>query len=90
MPTPVDTNHTVFAADSETDSSRLLYGTADGREDVVGVSANQTDGAYNDHQNHRQHHSVLGDVLTMIVIPQAAKDTCHFCAFIANHAAGAG
>jgi len=73
---------------SETDCDRLLYGTAYRREDVVGVSSDQADGAYNDYQNHRQHYGVFGDILTTIVIPQAAKDTCHFFTFIANHAAG--
>jgi hypothetical protein len=64
-----------------------LYGTAYGRKDIVGVSSDQADSAYNDHQNHRQHDGVLGDILTTIVIPQAAKDTCHFFPLL-NHAAG--
>jgi len=64
-----------------------LNGTAHRREDVVRVRSDQADGAYNDHQNHRQHDSVLGNILTTIVIPQAAKETRHFFTFIANHAA---
>jgi hypothetical protein len=67
--------------------SRLLNRAAYRRKYVIRVSADQTDGADNDHQNHCKHDSVLGDVLTTIVIPQTAKETCHFCPLIANHTA---
>jgi hypothetical protein len=54
-----------------------LYGTPYGGKYVVGIAANQTDGTDNDHQNYRQHNGVFGNILTLIVVPQAAKETIH-------------
>ena len=56
---------------------RLLYGTPHGRKYVIGIAANQTDGTDNDHQNYRQHNGVFGNILTLLVLPQAAKETIH-------------
>lgn len=43
---------------------------SDLREHVVCVSANQADSADDDHEDYRQHHGVLGNVLTRFLSPQ--------------------
>lgn len=50
--------------------SKLLDRAADLRKHVVGVRPDQTNRAYNDYQDDRQHHRVLGDVLTAIIGPK--------------------
>jgi hypothetical protein len=37
---------------------------------VVGVGADEPDGAHNDYQNHGQHHCVFRNVLTMLIVPE--------------------
>src|SRR5271169_5148387 len=44
---------------------------------VVGVSANQADGANHDHQNDSQHHGIFSNVLAFVVRPQYAKKISH-------------
>jgi len=43
---------------------------SDLRKHVVGVTADQSDGANHDHQNYRQHHCVFSDVLTTFLSPK--------------------
>ena len=47
------------------------------REDVVRLRADQPDRSHHDYQNHRQHHSVLGDVLSLIVGPHILQKLFH-------------
>jgi len=48
----------------------LLQRAADLREHVVRVRSDQADGSDYDHQDDRQHHGVLGNVLALLVAPQ--------------------
>src|SRR5580704_1869356 len=50
--------------------SRLLDGAADVREHVVGVRADEPDRTHHDHQNYGQHHGILSDILTTLIVPQ--------------------
>jgi hypothetical protein len=50
----------------------LLDRAGYGRENVVGVAADQPDGADNNNQNHSQHNSIFSDVLPAIIVPQTA------------------
>jgi hypothetical protein len=47
------------------------------RKDVVRLAADQPDRSHHDYQNHRQHHSVLGDVLPLIVQPHVLQKFFH-------------
>ena len=61
--------------DSEAGRNRLLNRTGDGGEYVIRVRANQTDRADYDYKDHREHHSVLCDVLTAIVSEDVQQAT---------------
>ena len=52
---------------------QLLKGAADLRKDVARVRSDQANGAHHDDKDHRQHHRVLGDVLTLFIQPKIAK-----------------
>src|SRR2546425_2817452 len=54
----------------------LLNRASHGREYVVGLGANQSDRAYDNHQNHSQHHGVLRDVLPILCNPESPY-ACH-------------
>src|SRR6478735_6024221 len=60
----------------------LLDGTGHVRENVVGIAAYQSYGADHNHQNHRQHHCIFSDVLTLVFMPQITHDTHHGVAFL--------
>jgi len=50
---------------------RLLRHLArDLREHVVGIAADQSDCANDNHQDHCQHHRIFGDILTLILTPK--------------------
>jgi len=53
------------------------YRTGHRREHRVRVRANQPDRADHDHQNHRKHDRVFGDVLTFFVMPQELTQFSH-------------
>jgi hypothetical protein len=48
---------------------QLLDGTANIREHIVGVRADEANGAHYDYEDDRQHHCILGDVLTALIGP---------------------
>ena len=48
----------------------LLDGAADLREDVAGVRTDQTHGADDNDEDHRQHDRVFGDILTSFIGPK--------------------
>ena len=59
--------------------SRLLEllrvdAVGDRREHVIGVAADEPDGANHDHQDHGQHHRVLGDVLPFVIATTGGLD----------------
>src|SRR5678816_3621111 len=60
----------------------LLDRTGHVRENVVGIAAHQSYGADHNHQNHRQHHCIFSDVLTLVFMPQITHDTHHGVAFL--------
>ena len=51
-------------------AARLLDGAANVREYVVGVRADEPDRADYDHQDNRQHHRILGDILSLLILPE--------------------
>ncbi len=51
-------------------SIALLYRAANLGEYVVGIRSDESNRAYDDDQNHSQHHRVLRNVLAMLIIPQ--------------------
>lgn len=55
----------------------LLDRTANGREHVVGVAANQANRPHDDYQDDRQHHRVFGDVLALLILPKPLYEPCH-------------
>lgn len=50
------------------------------REHVVGVAADQANGANHDHQNYREHDRVFGDVLATFIGPKLMNCFNHFFA----------
>ena len=60
----------------------LLDGAGYGRKNVVRIAAHQSYGADHNHQNHRQHHCIFSDVLTLVFMPQITHDTHHVVAFL--------
>ena len=50
---------------------------SDLRKHVIGVSANQSDRANDDYQDYREHHRVLGDVLTALLSPKLTDGFNH-------------
>jgi hypothetical protein len=48
----------------------LLDRAADVRENIVGVGADEADGADYDDENYREHDGILGYVLTLFVVPE--------------------
>jgi hypothetical protein len=68
------TNQTLVA-------SQLLYGTCDIGEDIVGIRADKANRANHDHQNHSKHHCVLGDILTIFVVPKLSQSSQHKAPF---------
>ncbi len=42
-------------------------------EHIIRIPADQTDGSNDDHQDHREHHRILGDVLTLFASPQFSR-----------------
>jgi len=51
----------------------LLNRAANRREHVIRVRANQPDGSDYKHQNYRQHDSVFGNVLTLIISKEGGE-----------------
>lgn len=63
------------------DHDRLPAKCARGfREYVVGLGADQPDGANHDDQDDGQHHRVFCDVLTLIIEPYFVQNSFHVCA----------
>jgi len=56
----------------------LLDRTANLRKYIVGIGADEPDGAYDDHQNHRQHDGVFGDVLATLIVPELLQQSRHW------------
>src|ERR1039458_8777014 len=54
-------------------------------EHIIRIPADHSDGSNDDHQNHRQHHRVLSDVLTLFISPQFFCQICWFHAFLKVH-----
>ena len=52
---------------------RLLQRAADLREDVARVGADETNGSDDDHEDHRQHDGVFGDVLALFIGPEPVQ-----------------
>jgi len=50
---------------------------SDLRKHVVGVAANQSDRSNHDYQDYREHHRVLGDVLTALFNPKFTDSFDH-------------
>src|ERR1019366_2868858 len=59
------------------DGGLLLHVAGYRRERVVGVAADQTDGADHDHQNYGEHHGVFRDVLPFFIAPQEFSQIGH-------------
>jgi hypothetical protein len=59
---------------AEVESSRITYELLDRaanlRKYVVGIRADEADGAHDDHQNHGQHHRIFRNVLTTLIVPE--------------------
>jgi hypothetical protein len=55
----------------------LLNGASNRRESVIGVRADKTNGANNQHQDHSEHHRIFGDVLPAVVCEDVGEDI-HF------------
>src|SRR5712692_5763732 len=55
----------------------LLHHTGDRGKHVVRVGADEPDGSHDKYQDHRKHHCVLGDVLPVILLPCALKNSDH-------------
>jgi hypothetical protein len=55
----------------------LLNGASNRRESVIGVRADETNGANNQHQYHGEHHRIFGDVLPAVVSEDVGEDI-HF------------
>jgi hypothetical protein len=53
---------------------RLLNGTGCLRENTVRVGTDHPDCAHDEHQNHGQHDSIFGDVLTLVFRPKSGKE----------------
>lgn len=47
------------------------------RECVVSVTTNQTNGPNHENENHREHDSVLGDILTLFLNPESPAEFQH-------------
>jgi hypothetical protein len=56
---------------------QLLHLAGDLREHVIGVAADQLDRTDHDHQDYRQHHRVLGDILTAFLSPKLTDSIDH-------------
>src|ERR1700745_4299461 len=52
----------------------LLNRTRRRREHRIGVASNHSDRANHDHEDHREHHGVFGDVLSLVIGPETAKE----------------
>jgi hypothetical protein len=63
----------VLAAFAERRSSQIIFptlaadGTGHAGKDIIRVTADQSNSADNDHQNHRKHNRVLGNVLAFFL-----------------------
>jgi hypothetical protein len=57
-------------------SHLLRHGAGNRGEHVIRIPADHSDGSNDDHQNHRQHHRVLSDVLTLFTPPQFSCQIC--------------
>ena len=57
--------------------SVLLDGAGYLGESVIGIRADQTDGADHQNQDYREHHCILGNVLAPIVCPELGEETAH-------------
>lgn len=49
---------------------QLLDGTANVREYIIGVRADEANRAHHDYEDNRQHHCVFGDILTALIAPK--------------------
>ena len=56
---------------------QLLHLAGDLREHVIGVAADQLDRTNHDDQDYRQHHRVLGDILTAFLNPKLTDSIDH-------------
>src|SRR6266404_8691204 len=78
------------AARQQRDTVRRLLRTthlaSDLRKHVVGVAADQFDRANHDYQDYREHHRVLGDVLTTVLGPKLTDGFNHLYAPNRRHA----
>jgi hypothetical protein len=48
----------------------LLDRTADVRENIIGIGADEADGTDYDDEDDREHDGILGYVLTLFVVPE--------------------
>src|SRR5579862_7625756 len=59
-------------------TGRLLIESAgDFGKDIVGVVTDERNRPHHDHYNHRQHHGILGNILTFIVRPHPEQKFFH-------------
>jgi hypothetical protein len=64
----------MFYARNETNRIRKLLDRAGYlREHVVGIAADQANGAYNDYQDYGQHDGILRNVLPFFITPQKSS-----------------
>jgi hypothetical protein len=45
---------------------------------VIGIRSDQANRAHHDHENDSQHHCILRDVLTFLIVPQRSNELLHF------------
>src|SRR5207249_10575855 len=55
----------------------LLNRTRHRREDVIRIRADEPNGAHDQDENHRQHHRILGNVLSLIVEETLPRSVNH-------------
>src|SRR5713226_6222512 len=65
----------------QTVQSLLPDRTSGGRKHVVCTPSNQSEGSNHYHQNDRQHHRILSDILPLFLRPELTKKICHFRTF---------
>ncbi len=66
----------------------LLDRACDGGERIIGVAADQTNRADNEHQDYGQHHGVFRDVLALFVLPELKGEVEHYTPFLAGSVFG--
>jgi hypothetical protein len=57
--------------------AELLDRAADFRKHSVRVRPDEPDRTHDDYQNHRQHHSIFGNILALLIVPKLLYEFIH-------------